>query len=510
MPTSDGTPLCSFNFHCTCDRAQILPPFTPYLFTMQFGHKQLYIDGELCDAANGKTFDVICPGDESVIASVAWAGKVDTERALASAQKGFKTWSVMPQATRLEWMDKLRTKILEHRDYLRQAISHEMGKVWAGTDEDLTSITNSLRYYADVIRARGEEEIEDREGTHEHRIVSQPLGVAVAFLAYNFPLLNLGFKLGPALAAGCSIIIKPSEFSPLSAYIIGELCHGIGFPAGVVTVLCGDVQEVGIPLCESTIPRLITMIGSTETAQALIRQSSATSLKRFSMECGGNAPFIVFEDADLEAAINLGAALKTGNSGQICVAPNRFLIHASVIDDFTEGLRKKFAATKLGFGEAEQPDMGPLTNRGSVDKVNDIVQQARTQGAALVFGGSAADRPGYYYEPTILRLDDVRAPVLQREIFGPVAVIVPFSTREEALMIANDTDGGLASYVFTNDQEKMNYFADRLEFGEVQLNGVKYDIYLPHGGIKNSGFGVDCSEYALDDYLIRKRVSQAI
>jgi succinate-semialdehyde dehydrogenase/glutarate-semialdehyde dehydrogenase len=270
------------------------------------------------------------------------------------------------------------------------------------------------------------------------------------------------------------------------------------------------VQEVGIPLCESTIPKLVTMIGSTETAQALIRQSSATSLKRFSMECGGNAPFIVFEDADLASAINLGAALKVGNSGQICVAPNRFLIHDSVIDEFTEGMRKKFAATKLGFGEAEQPDMGPLTNQGSVDKVNDIVQEARAQGAKLVFGGKELERPGYYYEPTILRLNDTNASVLQREIFGPVATIVPFSTREEAIRIANDTDSGLASYVFTTDQEKMDYFANHLAFGEVQLNGVKYDIYLPHGGIKNSGFGVDCSELALDDYLIRKRVSQAI
>ncbi|TXF87972.1 aldehyde dehydrogenase family protein [Neolewinella aurantiaca] len=477
---------------------------------MKFGHKQLYIDGKLCDAADGKTFDVICPGDESIVATIAWAGRADTERALVSAQKGFENWSALPQATRLEWMDKLRTKILERRDHLRHAISHEMGKVWAGTDEDLTSITDSLKYYADEIRKRGDVEIEDREGTHKHRIVSQPLGVAVAFLAYNFPLLNLGFKLGPALAAGCSIIIKPSEFSPLSAYIIGELCHEIGFPAGVVTVLCGDVQEVGIPLCESKIPRLITMIGSTETAQALIRQSSATSLKRFSMECGGNAPFVVLEDADLEAAISLGAGLKTGNSGQICVAPNRFLVHESVIDEFTEGMRQKFAATKLGFGEAEQPDMGPLTNRGSVDKVNGIVQQARAQGAKLVFGGKALDRAGYYYEPTILRLDDAHAPVLQREIFGPVAIIVPFATRGEALAIANDTDGGLASYVFTTNPDAMAFFADKLEFGEVQINGVKYDIYLPHGGIKNSGFGVDCSELALDDYLIRKRVSRAI
>jgi len=477
---------------------------------MQFGHKKLYIDGELRNAANGKTFEVVCPGDETVIASIAWAGEEDTRQALESARRGFRTWSVLPASVRREWMAKLRAGILEKRDYLRHAISHEMGKVWAGTDEDLTSISNSLQYYAGQMEGRGDADIPDREGTHTHRLISQPVGVTVAFLAYNFPLLNLGFKLGPALAAGCSIIIKPSEFSPLSAYIVGEICHEIGFPAGVVTVLCGDVQEVGIPLCESTIPRLITMIGSTETAQKLIQQSSTTSLKRFSMECGGNAPFIVFEDADLEQAINLGAALKVGNSGQICVAPNRFYIHESVINSFTEGMKERFAATKLGFGEAENPDMGPLTNRASVLKVDDIVREAQTQGAKLIFGGKEVDRPGYYYEPTILRLDDPQASVLQREIFGPVAIIVPFSTREEVIALANDTNSGLASYVFTRSQETMDFFARELEFGEVQLNGVKYDIYLPHGGIKNSGFGVDCSPYALDDYLIRKRVSQAI
>ncbi len=478
--------------------------------TMHFGHKKLYIDGELREAVNGRTFDVVCPGDETVIASVAWAGREDTKLALESAQRGFKTWSALPVASRMDWMDQLRTGILEKRDYLRHAISHEMGKVWGGTDEDLTSISNSLAYYAEQMKGRGDADIPDREGTHRHRLISQPVGVTVAFLAYNFPLLNLGFKLGPALAAGCSIIIKPSEFSPLSAYIIGEICQEINFPAGVVSVICGDVQEVGIPLCESTVPRLITMIGSTETAQKLIQQSSATSLKRFSMECGGNAPFIVFEDADLEQAINLGAALKVGNSGQICVAPNRFYVHESVIDSFTEGIKERFVATKLGFGEAENPDMGPLTNRASVLKVDDIVKEAQTQGAKLVFGGKEVDRPGYYYEPTILRLDDPHASVLQREIFGPVAIIVPFSTREEVIALANDTDSGLASYVFTRSQETMDFFAHELEFGEIQLNGVKYDIYLPHGGIKNSGFGVDCSPYALDDYLIRKRVSQAI
>ena len=427
-----------------------------------------------------------------------------------AAKKGFEKWSTMPLSTRLQWIDKLRDKLIENSDLLRESIMHEMGKTWEGSEEDLTSIINSLKYYAEEIEKRGDIPIPDKEGTHEHHMVSQPLGVAVAFLAYNFPLLNLGFKLGPALAAGCSIILKPSEFSPLSAYIIGELCVEIDFPAGVINVICGDVSDVGIPLCESKIPRLITMIGSTETAQKLIGQSCKTSIKRYSLECGGNAPYIVCEDADLELAINIGAALKIGNSGQICVAPNRFFVHESVIDEFTAGMTEKFKNAKIGFGRENKPDMGPLTNKASVTKVQGIVNEAIEQGGQMMYGGRAIDGPGYYFEPTVIRLKDNNAEILQHEIFGPVALIVPFETKEEVIELANNTDAGLASYVFTEDRDTLDFFAERLEFGEIQLNGVKYDIYLPHGGVKNSGIGVDCSTYALDDYLVRKRVTRSI
>lgn len=477
---------------------------------LKFGHKKLYIDGELCESSNGKTFEVICPADEKPTATIAWASKEDTHRALETAKKGFETWSQMPLPTRLEWIEKLRNKLIENRDLLRESIMYEMGKTWESSDEDLTSIINSLQYYSDEIQNRKDIPIADREGTHKHKLMEQPLGVAVAFLAYNFPLLNLGFKLGPALAAGSSIILKPSEFSPLSAYIIGELCAEINFPKGVVTVICGDVQDVGIPLCESTIPRLITMIGSTETAQKLIEQSAKTSIKRYSMECGGNAPFIVFKDANIEAAVNLGAGLKTGNSGQICVAANRYYIQEDVLQEFTAGIKSKFENAKVGFGRENKPDMGPLANKQSVTKVHNIVKEAVKQGGEILYGGNPIDGPGYYFEPTAILLKDNTAEILQYEIFGPVALIVPFSTKEEVIELANSVDVGLASYVFSESKEILDYFTERLEFGEVQLNGVKYDIYLPHFGVKNSGIGMDCSPYALDDYLVKKRVTLAL
>lgn len=477
---------------------------------MQFGYKKLYLDGQLVESASGRSYDVICPGDEKVIAQIAWADAEDTHLALTSAQKGFEVWSKMPLQVRIGWIEKLRTKLLENRDLLRESIMFEMGKVWEGTDEDLTSITDSLQFYSAEIQKKTDVFIEDKAGSHTHRIVHQPLGVVVAFLAYNFPLLNLGFKLGPALAAGCSIIIKPSEFSPLSAYLIGEICASIGFPAGVINIICGDVSNVGIPLCESKIPRLITMIGSTETAQKLITQSSKTSIKRFSMECGGNAPFIVFEDADLDLAVEHGAALKIGNTGQICVAPNRYFIQEAVIDTFITKMVERFQSVKVGFGKSNKPDMGPLTNKKSVEKVYNIVKEAIHQGGELIYGGQPIDRPGFYFQPTVIRLNHKVAEILQQEIFGPVAIIVPFSTHQEALELANNTDAGLASYVYSNNEAMLQFFTEYLAFGEVHLNGLKFDIYLPHGGIKNSGIGVDCSTYALDDYLIRKRVTKAL
>lgn len=472
-----------------------------------FGHKKLYINGALTSGTRNNVYEVICPGTEKPIATINWATQEDTFKVLEAANEGFKNWSKTPVKERIAWMQKLRAKIIEKSDELQKAIVYEMGKTWDNAIEDITSITNSLQYYAEEILKIENHDITDKEGTHTHTIVKQPLGVCVAFLSYNFPLLNLGFKLGPALAAGCSIILKPSEFSPLSAYIIGEICHEINFPKGVVNVICGDLEAVGIPLCESTIPRLITMIGSTKTAQKLIEQSSKTSIKQYSMECGGNAPFIVCEDADLEEAIQLGAALKTSNTGQICVAPNRFIVHESVIDRFIEGITFKFKNTTVGFGANNEYQMGPLANKQSVIKLLDIVKQAILEGGKLIYGGNQIEKEGYYFEPTIIKIDHPKSPILNMETFGPIALIIPFKTKEEALQIANDTEAGLASYVYSENKEIQDYFSEGLAFGEIQINGVKYDIYLPHGGIKNSGIGVDCSEYALEDYLIKKRVT---
>jgi len=475
---------------------------------MNFGYQKLYIDGKLVDAESKECTKVICPATGESIAEVAKAGEVDAEKALIAAQKGFKYWSKLSLAERTEWMLKLREAVLENEDLLRQAIIHEMGKTYEGAWEDIEALVNGLEWYPAAMKNYREEQIPDYENTHRHRMIYQPAGVAVAYLAWNFPLLNVGFKLGPALAAGCSLIIKPSTLSPLSAYLLGKIMFDINFPAGVVNILSGPAKEVANILTKSKKTNVLTMIGSTRTGLQVIADSN-TSIKHLSMELGGNAPFIVFEDADMESALENAINLKFGNSGQVCVAVNRFFIHKEIYDKFIEAFIKKTKDLVLGFGLEEKPDMGPLVTRHDRDRMFDLINDAVSKGAKLETGGKIpkGKKSGNWIEPTVLTHVTPEMRVFREEIFGPIAPFMSFKTDDEVLKLANDTEYGLASYIFTNNHKRIERFTEELEFGEVQVNGVKYSIYLPHGGIKNSGIGHDCSHLALDDYLIKKRVT---
>lgn len=477
---------------------------------MNFGYNKLYIDGKLVDAENNERASVICPATGESIAEIAQAGKADTMKALAAAQKGFEYWSKLSLAERTEWMQKLRTAVLENDDLLRQAIIHEMGKTYEGAWEDIEALINGLDWYPNAMKNYREEQIPDYEGTHTHKMICHPAGVAVAYLAWNFPLLNVGFKLGPALAAGCSLIIKPSTLSPLSAYLLGKIMHDINFPAGVVNIISGPAEEVSEILTKSKITKVLTIIGSTKTGLKVIADST-TSIKKFGMELGGNAPFIVFEDADFDLAVNLAIALKFGNSGQICVAANRIFIHQSIYNRFLSAYIKRAQKLKLGFGKDAKPDMGPVVTRFDRDRMFELIDDAVLKGAKLETGGKIPEgkEKGNWIEPTVLSGVTPEMRVFKEEIFGPVAPILSFSSDDEVLKLANYTEYGLASYIFTNNHKRIERFTEELEFGEVQVNGVKYSIYLPHGGIKNSGIGHDCSHLALDDYLVKKRITIA-
>ena len=478
---------------------------------MDFGYLKLYIGGKLVDAINGERKSVFCPANEEKIAEIAWATEADALLALDEAQKGFEYWSALSLVERTEWMLKLRTAVLDKEELLRKGMIYEMGKTYAGAWEDIEALTNGLEWYPNAMKNLREEQIPDYENTHTHKMVHQPVGVAVAYLAWNFPLLNVGFKIGPALAAGCSIIIKPSELSPVSSYLLGEILHDINFPAGVINILTGDPEKVATTMTKSKIPGLLTMIGSTNTGKRIIADS-ATSIKKLSMELGGNAPFIVFEDADFEAALNLAVGIKFGNTGQICVAANRFFIHENIYKKFLDAYVERVKKLKLGFGENETPDMGPIVSQSSRERIQSLIKDAVSKGAKLETGGKIPDgfTKGYWFEPTVLSNTTKDMRVYHEEIFGPIAGFMSFKTDNEVLEMANDSEYGLASYIFTNNHQRIARFSKDLQFGEIQINGVKYAIYLPHGGIKNSGIGHDCSHLALEDYLVKKRITNTL
>ena len=470
--------------------------------------KPMYVGGRLLKGDD--RFEVICPATEKAAGSVAWASAADATAALKAAEDAFAEWSGLPIAERARWMGKLREAVLDNEEHLRECVHREMGKNWEGTQEDFDSLVNSLAFYAEEISRIRPEELVDREGTHAHTLRYEAAGVAVAFLAWNFPLLNLAFKLGPAMAAGCPLVVKPSFKSPLSAYAVGELCAGIGLPAGAVNILCGPDEAVGDALSSSEIPALLTLIGSARTGKRIMREG-ATSIKRYSMELGGNAPVLVFADADLDLAADIVCAVKFGNAGQICVTPNRVFVAESVLDDFRRKAVERAQKIRVGFAR-EGIDMGPLIDRAAWERVDSLVQDAVAEGATLLHGGGRPDGAsvGHYYAPTVLDGVTPAMRVYREEIFGPVVSLIPFTDEEQVLRAANDTEAGLTAYVFTADIDKAERCARALRFGEIQINGVKYGIDLPHGGIKQSGIGCDCSHLALYDYLVPKRVSRAL
>ncbi len=478
---------------------------------MNVEYKKLYIGGQLLDAVSGARKQVVCPATDEVVGEVAWAGVEDAKLALEEAQKGFKYWSKLSLADRTKWMMRLREEVLKNDDILRKAVVMEMGKTYEGAWEDIEAIVNGLEFYPGAMRNMHDEIIPDIENTHRHKMVNQPAGVAVAYLAWNFPLLNVGYKIGPALAAGCSIIIKPSGLTPLSSYVFGEILHSINFPAGVINFICGQVEEVAQTLTTSKIPKVLTMIGSTASGRKVMADST-TSIKHVSMELGGNAPFIVCEDADLDLAVNIGIALKYGNCGQICVSPNRFIIHENVYDEFLRKFIAKAKKIKLGFGFENDHDMGPLVTSKDRERILKMVAEDVTSGATLELGGKvpAGMEVGNFIEPTVISGLTRSMRCFREEIFGPVAAMMKFSTIEEAIEIGNDTEYGLVSYVFSTNEKSIRQLSEELEFGEVQVNGVKYAIYLPHGGVKESGIGHDCSYLALNDYLVKKRITTAL
>nr|WP_319385113.1 aldehyde dehydrogenase family protein [uncultured Roseibium sp.] len=471
---------------------------------------RLYIDGALSEGSARQ--DVFNPATEERIATVHTAGLEDAQRALEAARNAFPRWSATPIAERQSWMRKLREEVVAQEEFLRDCIHHEMGKPWAQTLEDWDRLVVSLDFYAEEIARIHDVGLADRAGTHTHRMVHEAAGVALAYLAWNFPLLNLAFKIGPAMAAGCPIIIRPSEQTPISAYAVGVLCERIGLPRGAVQILCTDGYDVADAMTASTIPQVITLIGSTGTGQHIMR-TGATSIKRYSMELGGNAPVLVFEDADLDLAADIVCGVKFSNAGQICVSPNRVFVASAVHAALAEKVTARAKAAKTGFDKTADITTGPVIDGRAWTRIKGLIDHAVAEGAELLAGG---DRPahldkGHYLAPTVLdRVTETMA-VYRQETFGPIVSLIPFDSETDLATMANDCEeGGLTAYIFTRDLARAEAYAAKLRYGEIQINGVKYDIDLPHGGIGQSGIGHDCSALALRDYLIEKRITRAL
>ncbi|CAA6679628.1 Aldehyde dehydrogenase (EC [Lentimonas sp. CC19] len=445
------------------------------------------------------TIDVINPSTEEVLGMVPAINEALIQDSLDAAQSGFQVWSKMTPAERKTIILRYAELLDANRERIVTLLMAETGKTREIAEYDFDMLPTCLRFFLEEYERLDQPVLHDPDGRFLHYVQRQPLGVVVGFLAWNFPLLNVGYKIGPALAAGCSVIIKPSSFTPLASYEVAYLAKDAGIPDGVINMITAADHSVTNVLLESDVPELVTMIGSTRGGLEVMN-ASCTSVKHFSVELGGNGPVLVYPDSDVEAAANKIVDLKFANTGQVCVSPNRCFVHESVHDEFVAFAKKR----------AADVTMGPLITDKERQRVLGLVESAKADGAEIVCGGTAVDGPGYFMEPTILSNVKRKMRLSCEEIFGPVLPILSFSDADDEIALANDTEFGLAAYVFTKDLKKALTAARDIKAGSVCVNEPHYSIQLPHGGLKQSGVGKDCSRYSLQEYLTLKRVSVLI
>lgn len=468
----------------------------------QLLRRQAYINGEWTNASNQKTYPVKNPFDRSVLTEVPDMAASDARKAVEAAHNAFAVWKKKPARERAELLRKWFLLMTEHEQDLAQILTLEQGKP---LDEALGEIRygasyiqwfagEAMRNYGDVIQGSGPDK--------RILVIKQPVGVVGIITPWNFPNAMISRKLGAALAAGCTVVIKPAEATPLSALAMVWLAELAGFPPGVVNVITTSLPgPVGKELTTNELVRKLSFTGSTQVGKQLMEQCAA-SLKKVSLELGGNAPFIVFEDADLDAAVKGVIVSKFRNAGQTCVCANRVFVQDTVYDLFTDKLRKAVRNLKVGNGLEADVAIGPLINDKALEKVERLVGDAVKEGAGLLEGGKRHALGGCFYEPTILTRVRHTMEICHQEIFGPVAPILAFSSESEVITMANDTPYGLAAYFYSRDYARIWRISEALEFGMVGINtGMISTPVAPFGGIKESGFGREGSKYGMDDYL---------
>jgi acyl-CoA reductase-like NAD-dependent aldehyde dehydrogenase len=445
------------------------------------------------------SIDVTDPATGQAIGQVPEIDADSIRQSLVAAQNGFEVWSKTTPVKRKETILRYADLLEENKDRIVALLISETGKPRDNAEYDFGMLTTCLRFFVEEFERIDQPVLHDPDGRFLHYMLRQPLGVAVGMLAWNFPLLNVGYKLGPVLASGCSTIIKPSSLTPIASLEVAYLAKEAGVPDGVVNMITSSDHEVTKSLLQSDIPAMVTMIGSTRGGLEVM-SASCTSIKHFSVELGGNAPVVVYPDADVHDAAKKIVDLKFANCGQVCVSPNRCFVHEAVYDEFLEHAKERTLDTTVG----------PMITDKARHYVADLVDSAVAEGAELVCGGNPVEGDGYHMEPTILGNVAVGMRVASEEIFGPVLPVIKFTDADDEIALANDTQYGLAAYVFTSNLSNGLRAARDIEAGSVCVNEPHYSVQLPHGGLKQSGVGKDCSRYSLEEYLTLKRVSVLI
>jgi len=466
---------------------------------------QSYIGGAWVGADDGALFAVTNPATGEVIAQVADVGAAETKRAIAAADAAFGPWKAKTGKERAAVLRKWFELIMAAGDDLARLMTLEQGKPLAEAKGEVGYGASFVEWFAEEAKRIYGDTIPSHGADKRIVVIKQPIGVVAAITPWNFPIAMITRKVAPALAVGCPVVVKPSEDTPLSALALAVLAERAGLPAGVFNVVTSTkAPEVGLELTTSDIVRKVSFTGSTEVGKILMRQSAST-VKKVSLELGGNAPFIVFDDADLDAAVVGALASKYRNAGQTCVCANRLLVQDDVYDAFVAKLKAAVENFKVGDGLEAGVTQGPLINSDAIAKVESLVADAVGKGAKVVLGGARHDLGGTFYQPTILTDVTPAMKVAKEEIFGPVAPIFRFQTEADAIRMANDTDFGLAAYFYARDVARVWRVAEALEYGMVGINeGLISTEVAPFGGVKQSGLGREGSKYGTDDFLETK------
>jgi len=462
---------------------------------------QAFVGGSWIDADDGSTFAVTNPATGEVIAKVAKCGADETRRAIEAAERAQIDWRQKTASERSRLLRRWFDLMMENQEDLARIMTAEQGKPLAESRGEIAYGASFIEWFAEEAKRVYGDVIPPPAADRRIVVIKQPVGVVACITPWNFPNAMLARKVGAALAAGCTTVCKPATSTPLSAFAMAELAARAGIPAGVINVLAGRTGAIGGELTSNPIVRKLTFTGSTEIGKKLVADCART-MKRTSMELGGNAPFIVFDDADLDTAVKATLASKYRNAGQTCVCANRILVQESVMAAYSEKLAEAVAGFKLGNGADEGVTMGPLIDDAAADNVVAMIEDATARGANIVLGGGRSELGNRFVEPTILSGVTADMRVFREEIFGPVSPLVSFSTEEEAIAMANDTEFGLAAYFCSRDVGRIWRVAEGLEFGIVGINeGVISNAMAPFGGMKESGNGREGSKYGLDDYL---------